>query len=175
MDKEKGKTVTRHQVIRLDIPIHEKYDDFLVRLESAVPMFNRARAVELIKRKAPWSEVVNDVHASAPHNFLLYWKLDLTPMMSLAGNKRRATEYLMGNHVIAETMYRHDPAVGVYVPLRCLIYEGDRETHFAIEQPSSLLSSLGRDEIAQVGIELDRKLAKLLGHLGVNPPAVLCG
>jgi hypothetical protein len=104
VDKENDKTVVRHQAIRLDIPIHDKYEDFLVRFESAVPMFNRARAVELIKRKAAWSEIVSDVYASAPHDFLLYWKLDLSPMMSLAGNKCRATEYLMGNHAIAETM-----------------------------------------------------------------------
>jgi hypothetical protein len=173
VDKENDKTVVRHQAIRLDIPIHEKYDDFLVRFESAVPMFNRARAVELIKRKAPWSEIVSDVYASAPHDFLLYWKLDLSPMMSLAGNKCRATEYLMGNHVIAETMYRDDPAVGLYVPLRCIIYGGDSGTRFAIEQPSTALTSLGRDEIAQVGQELDHKLARLLDVLGAEVPSAL--
>lgn len=173
MSKDNGKTVIPHEVIRLDIPILESYEEFGRRYESAVPLFNRGGAVELVGRKASWSEVVADVSASAPHEFLLYWKLDLTPIMSLAGNKRRATEYLMGNHVIAETMYRHDPAVGLYVPLRCVIYDGDGETRFAIEQPSTTLSSLRRDEIAQVGIDLDRKLARLFEVLGIEVPAVL--
>jgi uncharacterized protein (DUF302 family) len=93
--------------------------------------------------------------------------------MSLAGNTRRATEYLMGNHVIAETMYRHDPAVALYVPLRCAIYESGAGARFSIEQPSVNLSSLGHHEITEVGVDLDRKLAKLLATLNVEVPAVL--
>ena len=106
-------------------------------------------------------------------DFLLYWKLDLTPLMSLAGNRWRATEYLMGNHVIAETMYRHDPAVALYVPLRLAIYDSEEGTRFTIEQPSSTLSSLGQDEITQVGIDLNRKLATLLSALNVEVPMAL--
>ncbi len=166
-------TAIRHEVTRLEIPIPGSYDDFLRRFEAAVPMFGRDRAAALVERKAPWSDVVADVSASAPHGFLLYWKLDLAPLMGLAGNKRRATEYLMGNHTIAETMYRHDPKVALYVPLRCAIYEADGEPRFAIDQPSTVLSSLGRGEIMQVGKELDRKLARLFGVLHLEVPATL--
>jgi hypothetical protein len=173
MNTTSGRTAIPHEVIRLDIAIRERYDDFLRRFESAVPMFDGDRAAVLVERKAAWSEVVADVGASVPHDFLLYWKLDLTPLMSLAGNRQRATEYLMGNHVIAETMYRHDPAIALYVPLRCAIYEADGETRFGIDQPSTVLSSLGRDEITQVGKDLDRKLATLFGVLGVKVPATL--
>jgi hypothetical protein len=66
MDTEIGKTAIRHDVVRLEIRIHESYDDFLRRFESAVPMFDRARGAALIERKAPWSEIVADVAASAP-------------------------------------------------------------------------------------------------------------
>ncbi len=173
MTKETGSRATPHRMIRLDIPTRESYDDFRQRFESAVPVFERDRAAQLVERKASWSEVVNEAAAAAPYDFLLYWKLDLTPLMSLAGNKRRATEYLMGNHVIAETMYRHDPAVGLYVPLRCLIYEADGATRFTIDQPNTVLSSLGSVEIAQVGKDLDRKLARLFGVLRLPVPDVL--
>jgi hypothetical protein len=165
-----GPAAIRHQTIRLDIPIQQSYDGFIRAFESAVPAWSTDRATELVKRKAPWSEVVADVATLAPHDFLLYCKLDLTPLMSLAGNRWRATEYLMGNHVIAETMYRHDPAVALYVPLRLAIYESGAGTRFTIEQPSVTLSSLGRDEISKVGKDLDRKLAKLLHVLGVKVP-----
>lgn len=173
MTRESGSIAIRHEVARLEIPIQEPFDDFVRRFEGAVPMFDRDRAAQLIQVKAPWSEVENEVAAAAPNDFLLYWKLDLTPLMSLAGNSRRATEYLMGNHVIAETMYRHNRAVGLYVPLRCLIYEADGETRFAIDQPGTVLSSLGREEIARFGKDLDRKLARLFGVLGLTAPAVL--
>jgi hypothetical protein len=172
MSKE-AKTAISHQVIRLDLPVRENYDDFRRRFETAVPAFDRVRAAELIERKAPWAEMIAEVSASALHDFLLYWKLDLAPLMTLAGHARRATEYLMGNHVIAETMYRHDPAVALYVPLRCAVYESSEGTRFAIDQPSTALSSLGRPEIAKVGRDLDRKLALLLELLRVEAPAAL--
>ncbi|HEY6327741.1 MAG TPA: hypothetical protein VI756_00270 [Blastocatellia bacterium] len=109
MSNQTGRTVIRREIVRLDVAVEQSYEDFRGRFEAAVPRWNPERALELIERNAPWSEVVSDVAASAPQDFLLYWKLDLAPLMGLAGNKLRATEYLMGNHVIAETMYRHDP------------------------------------------------------------------
>jgi hypothetical protein len=168
-------TEVPHETVRFDIAAREDYDDFRRRFETAVPMWNRDRGVELAERKAQWEEVVAAVAQLAPHDFLLYWKLDLAPLMSLAGNTRRATEYLMGNHVIAETMYRHDPAVALYVPLRCAIYESEYGARFTIEQPSVNLSSLGRSEITSVGVDLDRKLAKLLTLLNLEIPPVLAG
>ena len=173
MSKRANKAAILQRVNRLDIRIQQSYDDFIRRFEGAVPMLNRERAVALVERKARWSEVAADAAASAPHDFLLYWKLDLTPMMSLAGNRWHATEYLMGNHVIAETMYRHDPAVSLYVPLRLAIYDSEEGTRFTTEQPSSTLSSLGRPEITRVGIDLDRKLAALLSALHAEVPVAL--
>ena len=175
MSNELAPKIIRHEVVRLDVPVGQDYDAFRQRFESAVPAWNADRGRELIERRAPWQEMLADVKASAPNEFLLYWRLDLTPLMSLAGNTRRATEYLMGNHTIAETMYRHDPAVGLYVPLRCLIYESEEGTRFAIDQPSTTLASMGRKEIATVGKDLDRKLARLFGVLGIDAPAVLLG
>lgn len=162
-----------HQAVRLDVAVRESYDDFQQRFENVVPMWNRDRGIELIERKAAWREVIAAVVAEAPHEFLLYWKLDVAPLMNLAGNTRRATEYLMGNHVIAETMYRYDPAVALYVPLRCAIYESRAEVRFTTEQPSANVSSLGCKEITAVGVELDRKLAGLLAALNLEAPAVL--
>jgi hypothetical protein len=175
MSTEMSSLVISHRVSRLDIAVHGNYDDFRRQFETAVPMWDRDHWVELVERKAAWSEVIAAMAASAPHDFLLYWKLDLAPLMSLAGNKRRATEYLMGNHVVAETMYRHDPAVALYVPLRCAIYESDAGTRFNIEQPSTTVSALGRDDITEIGIDLDHKLARLLTALGADVPAVLAG
>jgi hypothetical protein len=168
MNTEIGASAISRTAVRLDVAIPYGYEEFRRRFESAVPMWNRDHAVEMLERKAPWSEVAADAAASAPHDFLLYWKLDLTAMMGLAGNSHRATEYLLGNHVIAETMYRHNPAVALYVPLRCAVYETTEGARFTMEQPSTALSDLGHDEIALVGRDLDRKLAKLLTVLDIK-------
>jgi hypothetical protein len=95
--------------VRLDVAVHQAYDESCQRFEGVFPIRNSDRAVELVERKAPWSEVVAHLTASASHDFLLHWKMDVTPIMSLAGNRGRSTEYLMGNQVIAETMYRPCP------------------------------------------------------------------
>jgi hypothetical protein len=65
-------------------------------------------------------------------------------------------------------MYRHDPSVMQYVPLHTVIYvDADDRTRFAVDQPSTLFSSFADPEIAEVGTELDRKLAALLQTLDV--------
>jgi len=52
MSKVDRKGVVPHRIVRLDIPIQQSYDDFRRRFESAVPMWNRERAVELVERSA---------------------------------------------------------------------------------------------------------------------------
>jgi hypothetical protein len=41
--------------------------------------------------------------------------------MAVAGHHIKAVEYLLGNHTIAETMFRHDPTALLYAPLRVLV------------------------------------------------------
>jgi hypothetical protein len=57
---------------------------------------------------------------AASHAFLIYWSLDMS-LMAPAGNQGSCLTYLMGNHTIAERMYRHDQAAMLYVPLRTVI------------------------------------------------------
>jgi hypothetical protein len=160
-----------HQVTRLVFETGQPYEEFRARDEAAVPPLDEKRLAEFAARGAPWPEVVADADASAPHGFLIFWRLDTTPVMSLAGDPARCTAYLMGNHTIAEQMYRHDPAVMLYVPLRTVIYAGpDDRAFFAADQPSTEVASFGLAPVTQVGIDLDRKLAALLDALDV--PAI---
>jgi hypothetical protein len=104
-----------------------------------------------------------------------FWGIDVGATMQLAGDPGLSAAYLMGNHTIAERMYRHDPAVMLYAPLRTTIHQ-DRQgnTLFSIDQPSTRFSSFGVPDITAVGLELDRKVADLLQVLDVPvPPALL--
>jgi uncharacterized protein (DUF302 family) len=158
-----------HQVTRLVFDTGQPYQEFRARYEQAVPELDAARLAGFAERGAPWQEVVADADASAPHGFFIFWRLETTPVMTLAGDPALCTTYLMGNHVIAEQMYRHDPSVMLYVPLRTVIYVDDgSRTRFAIDQPSTVLASFGSPSISEVGIELDRKLGALLEALDVR-------
>jgi hypothetical protein len=166
---------TTYQAHRLSVPVEASFDDFRRRYEAAVPSYDARAFNALVEANASWSDVLDLMDRSAPFGFLNYWSIDTQPMMSLAGAKHRCVEYLMGNHTIAARMFRHNPAVMMYAPLRTVITsDRDAGTNFSIDQPSSLFSSFGDDDIAAVGVELDRKVAGLLAHLDAPvPPALL--
>ncbi|WP_329103305.1 hypothetical protein OG792_26380 [Micromonospora sp. NBC_01699] len=165
---------TDYSARRLTIPVDASFDDFQRRYEQAVPVFDPATFKPLADRKADWSEWVEVTNRAAPYEFLIYWHIDTQWIMGAAGDQARCAQYQMGNHVVAERMFRHDSTVFLYVPLAVTITDdGSTGTWFSIDQPSSTLRSYGRPEITSVGIELDHKVARLLEHLGVAVPPVL--
>ena len=163
-----------HQVDRLTIRIDDSFDGFRHRYEQAVPVFQSARFESLVERGVDWQTVLEATADNAPHDFILYWSHDFTSLMSLAGDRGRCVEYLMGNHTIAEKMYRYNPAILLYAPLRTAIVEdADGVTWFTVDQPSTRFSSFDTPQISAVGIELDRKLAELLAVLDAPVPTAL--
>jgi hypothetical protein len=80
-------------------------------------------------------------------------------------------QYLMGNHTIAEHMFRHDPSTMLHAPLRTLLYvDADGDTRLAVYQPNLLFASYDNPDIAAVGKELDALLAALIELLGGEVP-----
>jgi hypothetical protein len=166
--------MSTHQVTRLTISIDQPYAQFRTRLSAAVPQLNVKRLAEMVERKASWDEVLADAAATAPFGFFIFWQLDVDPSMALNGNTAKCCEYLMGNHTIAERMFRVSPVAMLYVPLRFVLFqEAGGPTTLVIEQPSSILASLMSPQIDVVGQELDQKLAALFLHLDVAVPAEL--
>jgi uncharacterized protein (DUF302 family) len=144
--------------------------------EEAVPAVPVDEVKELVRSAAPWHEMVNLIEVRAPNGFLIYFRNDVHPVMQAAGDGADCIAYLMGNHLIAERMFRHDPRAMLYAPLHTVIWEDPNgDAWFSVDQPSTQFSSLGIPAIDEVGIELDRKLAKLLTVLDVEAPAVLTG
>ncbi|WBB69999.1 hypothetical protein [Micromonospora sp. WMMD812] len=164
---------------RLDIRVDRPFAQFRGEYERAVPPYDKEAFDALVARQAPWSDVLDLMRERAPHGFLIYWSSDdVQPMMRLAGDSAHCVEYLMGNHTIAERMFRHDPAAMLYAPLRTTISAdaAGGGTRFTIEQPSCPMSSFGQPGITEVGLDLDREVADLLAYLGVAVPEQLrCG
>lgn len=155
-------------VRRLTIDIDAPFDEFRARYEEAVPAYDLAARLPQLP---DWDAAVREVEQVAPYGFLRYGTIDASPVFAVAGHTARSVIYLMGNHTIAETMYRHDPAILLYAPLRLCLYEGlDGHTHLSIDQPSDQFSSFGHPDIAATGRLLDQKLAYLLKGLGFAAP-----
>jgi uncharacterized protein (DUF302 family) len=163
-----------HEVHRLAVDVDAPFAEFRAQYEQAVPRFDARRFEELQREEASWDTVVQVTAENAPHGFITYWSSDVSPMMRLAGDRWQCVEYLMGNHTIAQKMFRYDPAVMLYAPLRTAIYEDHSgRVRFAVDQPSTRFASFGNPKITEVGEDLDRKLGALLEFLGVTVPPAL--
>ena len=157
-----------HPSRRLVVALPQTYDEARERYESLVPEVDFARFSEM----ASWQATLELAEINAPHGFMRYYRSDITAAMSGSPSVWKTTQYLMGNHTIAERMFRHDPSVTLHAPLRTVLYvDLDGETKLAVDQPSLLFDSYDKPEIAAVGRELDGLLAGLITSLaGDTPP-----
>jgi hypothetical protein len=155
-------------VRRLTIDIDAPFDEFRARYEEAAPAYDLAARLPQLPN---WEAATKDVEQAAPYGFLRYATIEASPVFAVAGHKARSVIYLMGNHLIAETMYRHNPAILLYAPLRLCLYEDlDGQVHLSIDQPGDQFGSFGDPDISATGRLLDQKLAALLGGLGIAVP-----
>ena len=162
-----------HLVNRLVIDAEDTFDHVRERYESLVPSIDFAELVEVV-HTGDLARLQAYIAERTPHSFANYWTLDPMPVMALSGHQRRAITYMMGNNVIAETMFRHDPGTILYAPLRTAIYEVTvGHTQLSIDQPSSKFASFGDPRIAEVGVQLDGKVAELLRHMSLPVPPEL--
>jgi uncharacterized protein (DUF302 family) len=167
-------TSTPHTTTRLEIPTGMPFQTFRDAFEAAAPIFDSAAIAAITARGGSWDEVLAAVDANAPHGLMVFWSIEITPLMAAAGHHDNAVEYLLGNHTIAERMYRHNPLAVLYAPLRILVYADARgDAVFVLDQPSTLFGSLGDPRITEVGRELDAKVAALLAAIGVDAGAAL--
>jgi uncharacterized protein (DUF302 family) len=158
-----------HTMNRIDISTGVEFDEFRAAFEKAAPPFDPAPVLEIAERGGSWDEVLAAAAINAPNGLMVYATIDALPLLSVAGHTTKAVEYLLGNHTIAETMFRHDPRALLYAPLRVLIYaDADGNAVFSIDQPSAAFGSLGIAEVTKVGEDLDRKVANLLRVTGVD-------
>lgn len=154
----------------MDVFTDVGFDEFLTAFEAAAPPFDPVPMQRIVESGGTWDEVRAKVADNAPNELMVYAKIDATPLLGVAGHDVMAVEYLLGNHTIAETMFRHDPRALLYAPLRVLVYsDADGNAVFSMDQPSSAFGSLGIAEVIEVGLSLDRKVANLLRVIGVVP------
>ena len=100
---------------------------------------------------------------AGPSGFMLFSTNDHGSLLRLAGQKRKAVQYVVGNPLFALQMTQHDIRASLYAPLRALIYENEEgKTCVEYDRPSSLFGQFGDDRIAPTAATLDRKLEALV-------------
>jgi len=159
-----------HSMTRIDVHTGTPFAQFRAAFERAAPPFDPESVRRIIAAGGSWDDVLAAAAANAPNDLMVYAVIDADELLVLAGHRTHAVEYLLGNHTIAETMFRHDARALLYAPLRVLVYsDSDGNAVFSMDQPSSAFGSLGIPEVTEVGLSLDRKVANLLRVIGVDP------
>lgn len=159
-----------HPARRLTVTLPLPYDEARTLYENLVPAVDFSRFYQL----ATWDATLELAEINAPHGFMRYHDIDVTAIMASSPSTWRATRYSMGNHTIAERMFRHDPAVMLHAPMAALLYaDDDGDTKFAVEQPSVSFGSYQNHEIDPVAAELDALVAQLIIALGATVPPTL--
>jgi len=163
-------TAIDHPARRLVVALPRPYDAVRSHYETLVLEADMARFFQM----ASWQATLELAEINGPHGFIRYYRSDLAAAMAGSPSFWKATQYLMGNHTIAERMFRHDPSVMLHAPLRTLLYaDPDGDTTLAVDQPSLLFASYDNPHISEVGRELDALLARLITLLGGDPPTNL--
>jgi uncharacterized protein (DUF302 family) len=163
-----------HAMTRLAIPTGMRFAEFRRRFEAAAPAFDAPVVRDLIARGGGWRDIEAAAERNAPNGLMIYATIGIGQLMTAAGHAVRCVEYLLGNHVTAERMFRHDPAVALYAPLRVVIHSdpGDQAI-ITFDQPSSVFAGLGNPEITAVGTELDHTVAELMRAITGHAPQAL--
>jgi uncharacterized protein (DUF302 family) len=95
--------------------------------------------------------------------FMLFATHNHGALLRLAGQKRKAVQYVVGNPLFAFQMTQHDIRASLYAPLRVLIYENEEgKTCVEYDKPSSLFGQFGNGRISPTAAMLDRKLEALV-------------
>jgi uncharacterized protein (DUF302 family) len=100
---------------------------------------------------------------AGPSGFMLFTKTDHGLLLRIAGQKRKAIQYVVGNPLFALQMTRHDIRASLYAPLRVLLYENEEgKTCVEFDKPTSLFGQFGNAEINATAAMLDSKLDALV-------------
>jgi uncharacterized protein (DUF302 family) len=139
------------------------FGDVVAALEARMGKFDPAVYEQL--QKGADVEVVRArlEKMAGPSGFMLFRTSDHGALLRLAGQKKKALQYLLGNPLFAIQMTQHDIRAGLYAPLRVLLYEDERgKTCMEYDKPSSLFGQFGNTKVTEVAKMLDQKLERLV-------------
>ncbi len=152
---------------RIEATSTKTFQDTIAAFEQRVPIADFSAFDRLVAAGANTQEIQGVVNSTVGDlGFLILAKLDQGPLVSLMGKDKKMTVYLIGNPILANRMYEKNPAIGVYAPLRVLVYEGnDGKTRVTYDLPSALLGQFEDNDVTFVAHMLDEKMSSLIMDL----------
>jgi uncharacterized protein (DUF302 family) len=160
-EKQMGKVTIEHVHVETEKPFAE----VTAALEARMGKFDPAVYEELRSGADPEAVRTRLEGTAGPSGFMLFRTSDHGALLRLAGQTKKAVQYLLGNPLFAVRMTRHDIRAGLYAPLRVLVYvdEGGKAC-VEYDRPSSLFGQFGNASVTEVATLLDRKPEQLVAE-----------
>jgi uncharacterized protein (DUF302 family) len=156
-----GKIMIEHVFVKTEKPFGEVAAAFEARLGR----FGPAVYEQLRSGADPAAVRARLGGMAGPNGFMLFGTNDHGALLRLAGQKRKALQYIIGNPLFALRMTQHDIRAALYAPLRVLLYEDEEgKTCVEYDNPSSLFGQFGNASVTEVAAMLDRKLEQLVAE-----------
>lgn len=129
------------------------------KLEAALPMLDAGIADAL--RTGDQSRA-RDYEENGP-KLSIFIVRDHGALLQIAGGRRNALQYDIGNPLTASKMTRHQHPAALYAPLRVVLFEDEQGRGiFEYDRPSSFFGQFGDERVIEVGRYLDTALAAVL-------------
>jgi uncharacterized protein (DUF302 family) len=129
------------------------------KLEATVPKLDIGVAGALSSGD---QERAKDYQENGP-KLSIFGERDHGALLQIAGKKRNAVQYDIGNPLTASKMTRHQLAAALYAPLRVVLFEDEQgKGIFEYDKPSSLFGQYGDERVTEVGRYLDATLEAVL-------------
>jgi uncharacterized protein (DUF302 family) len=131
------------------------------KLESTVPKLDPDIAEAL---RSGDQKKVKDYEENGP-KLSIFGERDHGALLKIAGGRRNALQYDIGNPLTASKMTRYQLPAALYAPLRVVLFEDDHGRGiFEYDKPSSLFGQYGDQRVTEVGRYLDTTLESVLSN-----------
>ena len=156
-------SVTRITVDHVRVVADKPFDQVAKAFEQQLGQFN-PEVYKSLSAGEDTEKVRAKIEAMVgPSGFMLFRTSDHGVLLRLAGQKKKALQYLVGNPLFAVRMTQHDIRASLYAPLRVLVYENEAgKTCVEYDKPSSLFGQFDNAKVTEVATMLDRKLHQLV-------------
>ncbi len=171
---EQDVTVLSRPVRRFVINTGRSFDQFRKQWERAVPSWSWGTAMAEAKGGGGWPALENLSDRTAGDGLVNIATFDPSAVMRLAGHQLRAVTYLADNLVIEEGLYKHDPAVIEYLPVRLTISEQpDGDSTLTFDKPCDLFGGYAIPDLVDHAIQVEEAIANVLRKVDLPVPPEL--
>ena len=164
-DSNREKHMRKVTIEHVHVETEKPFAEVAAALEARIGKFDPSVYDQLRNGADPEAVRKRLEQMAGPSGFMLFRTSDHGALLRLAGQTKKAVQYLLGNPLFALQMTRHDIRAGLYAPLRVLVYEDEGgKTCVEYDRPSSLFGQFGNASVTEVATMLDGKLEQLVAE-----------